>query len=123
MGGILTVDVMASSTTAVVDAPLHLSFDPKVLEFVDGAPGDFLTQGGSSIVFLADGQSRPGDVAVAAGRIAREQGASGSGLLCRVRFRGIGVGTTPVDVGRAKAWGTHGEELTVLGGGTTVVVR
>jgi len=122
-GAIMTVDVMASSSTAVVDAPLHLTFDPNVVEFVDGAPGDFLTQGGSSIVFFADGRSRPGDVAVAAGRVEREQGASGAGLLCRVRFRGVRVGTTPVLVGQAKAWGTQGEELTVLAGGTTVVVH
>jgi hypothetical protein len=122
-GEIVTVDVMASSSTAVVDAPLHLSFDPTVLEFVDGGPGDFLAQGGSSVVFLADGRSRPGDVAIAAGRVTREQGASGSGLLCRVRFRGVGVGATPVAVGQAKAWGTAGETLTVRSAGTTVVVR
>ena len=38
-GGIMTVDVMASSSTAVVDAPLHLTFDPNVVAFVDGTPG------------------------------------------------------------------------------------
>jgi len=122
-GAIVTVDVMASSSTAVVDAPLHLSFDPNVLGFVDGAPGDFLTQGGSSVVFLVDGQSHPGDVAVAAGRTERERGASGAGLLCRIRFRGVGVGATPVVVGQARAWGTAGETLAVRSAGTTVVVR
>ena len=122
-GAIVTVDVMASSSSSVVDAPLHLTFDPNVLAFVDGAPGDFLTQGGSSMVFLADGSSRPGDVAIAAGRVERDHGASGAGLLCRVRFRGIGAGTTPVLVGEAKAWGTRGEALTVLAGRTDVVVR
>jgi len=122
-GEIVTVDVMASSSTAVVDAPLHLTFDPNAVEFVDGVPGDFLTQGGSSVVFLADGRSRPGEVAIAAGRVAREQGASGAGLLCRVRFRGLGVGATPVVVGQAKAWGTAGETLTVRSAATTVVVR
>lgn len=120
---LVTVDVMASSSAAVVDAPLHLSFDPQVLAFVDAAIGDFLTQGGSSVVFLADGQSRPGDVAIAAGRVSREQGASGSGLLCRVRFRGVRAGTTAVSVGQAKAWGTTGEVLTVRSSGTSVVVR
>jgi hypothetical protein len=119
----MTVDVMASSNSAVVDAPLHLTFDPSVVEFVDGTPGDFLAQGGSSVVFFADGRTRPGDVAVAAGRVERVQGATGAGLLCRVRFRGTGAGMTPVLVGRAKAWGVHGEELVVSGGGTTAVVR
>jgi hypothetical protein len=122
-GGITTVDVMASSTAAVVDAPLHLTYDPTVVEFVDGSPGSFLTQGGSSVVFLADGLSRPGDVAVAAGRVDRQQGASGSGLLCRVRFRALRAGSTPVVVGRAKAWGSRGEALTVVSTGTAVVVR
>ena len=121
-GAIMAVDVMASSSAAVVDAPLHLTFDPNVLEFVDGAPGDFLTQGGSSIVFLADG-SRQGDVAIASGRVEREHGASGAGLLCRVRFRGVHAGATPVLVGDAKVWGVRGEELTVLAGGTNVVVH
>lgn len=122
-GGITTVDVLASSSASVVDAPLHLTFDPNVVEFVDGVPGDFLTQGGSSVVFLADGASRPGDVAVAAGRVDRQHGASGSGLLCRVRFRGLRTGTTSVLVGRAKAWGSHGEALTVVSAGATIVVR
>jgi hypothetical protein len=122
-GGIAVVDVMASSSTAVVDAPLHLTFDPTIVAFVDGVPGDFLTQGGSSVVFFADGLSRPGDVAVAAGRVERVEGASGSGLLCRVRFRGLRAGATPVLVGQAKAWGSRGEPLAVTTEGTTVVVH
>jgi hypothetical protein len=122
-GALVTVDVMAASCAAVVDAPLHLSFDPAVVAFVDGSPGDFLTQGGSSIVFFADGRSRPGDVAVAAGRVERGQGASGSGLLCRVRFRGVAAGTTSLVVGQAKAWGARGEELDVAAVGTQVAVH
>lgn len=123
VGEVMTVDVMASSSTAVVDAPLHLTFDPNVVEFVDGVPGDFLTQGGSSVVFLADGRGRPGDVAIAAGRVTREQGASGSGLLCRVRLRGVGAGASPIRVAQAKAWDTAGEPLTVRSTGTAVTVR
>jgi hypothetical protein len=122
-GTIMTVDVMAASNRAVVDAPLHLTFDPNVVEFVDGTVGDFLAQGGSSVVFFADGRSRPGDVAVAAGRVERAQGAKGSGLLCRVRFRGTAAGTTPLAVGRAKAWGVNGEELAVSSAGANVVVH
>jgi hypothetical protein len=122
-GAVVTVDVLASSNAAVVDAPLHLSFDPRVVEYVDGAPGDFLTQGGSSLVFFADGSSRPGDVAVALGRVDRGQGAMGSGLLCRVRFRGVAAGTTAIAVGQAKAWGTRGEEFGIQTTGTNVVIR
>ena len=122
-GEVVTVDVMAASSAAVIDAPLHLTFDPAIVEFVDAAPGDFLTQGGSSVVFLADGRSRPGDVAIAVGRVTREQGASGSGLLCRVRFRGVGAGASPVLVAQAKAWDTTGAVLIVRSTGTAVAVR
>ena len=122
-GEIVTVDVLAASSTAVVDAPLHLTFDPNVVEFVDAAPGDFLTQGGSSVVFLADGRSRPGDVALAVGRVTRERGASGSGLLCRVRFRGLGAGASPILVAQAFAWDTTGAVLAVSSTGVSVAVR
>jgi hypothetical protein len=122
-GAIITVDVMAASDRAVVDAPLHLTFDPNVVEFVDGTVGEFLAQGGSSVVFFADGRTHPGDVAVAAGRVERASGASGAGLLCRVRFRGTAAGTTPVVVGRAQAWGVDGQELLVTSAGTNVVVH
>ena len=93
------------------------------MTYVDGAPGDFLTQGGSSLVFLADGLSRPGDVAIAVGRVDRASGARGAGLLCRVHLRAIAAGTTQVVVGRAQAWDANGDELTVQTGGMTVVVR
>jgi len=122
-GAVVTVDVLATSNAAVLDAPLHLTFDPGVVEFVDGAPGDFLTQGGSSVVFFADGLSHPGDVAVAAGRVERGRGAVGSGLLCRIRFRGVAQGATSVAIGQAKAWGTRGEELAVAAAGTRVLVN
>jgi len=62
-------------------------------------------------------------VAIAAGRVTREQGASGSGLLCRVRFRGVGAGASPVLVAQAKAWSTSGEQLIVRSTGTAVTVR
>jgi hypothetical protein len=119
----VTVDVMAWSSAPIVDAPLHLSFDPKVLAFVEAAPGEFLTQGGSSVVFLADGASRPGDVALAVGRIERQQGATGAGLLCRVHLRGVGPGGTSVRVGDARAWGATGGEVPVLASGTIVAVH
>ena len=122
-GEVVTVDVLAASSAAVIDAPLHLTFDPAIVEFVDAAPGDFLTQGGSSVVFLADGRSRPGDVAIAVGRVTREHGASGSGLLCRVRFRGVGAGASPVLVAQAKAWDSTGAVLVVRSTGTAVAVR
>jgi hypothetical protein len=121
--GVVTVDVVASANVPIVDAPLHLSFDPKLLQFVDGAPGDFLTQGGSSLVFLLDGQSRPGDVAIALGRVDRNTGAMGEGTLCRLRFKELGAGHARLDVGQATAWDRTGRSVAVVAEGTEVSLK
>jgi hypothetical protein len=122
-GEIVNVDVIASSNVPVVDAPLHLNFDPNVLAYVDATPGEFLAQGASSVVFVADGQTRPGDVALGLGRLERTRGAEGQGILCRVRFRGLSIGRAVVSVGQALAWDAGGHEVTVLSSGASVVVR
>lgn len=122
-GEIVTVDVVATTRSAIVDSPLHLTFDAEVLAYVDAAPGPFLTQGGSSVVFLADGATRPGDVALAVGRVDREAGASGSGLLCRVRLRGVGSGGSTVSVGAAQAWGVSSESVRVASRAASVTVQ
>ena len=103
-GDVIEVDVVVSSSASLVDAPLHLRFDPEILAYVDAVPGDFLAQGGSSVVFLADGQSRAGDVALALGRVDRASGAAGAGLLCRVRLRVVGSGKSNLSIGEALAW-------------------
>jgi len=79
--------------------------------------------GARKVRYVGLGIPNPLDVAVAAGRVERQRGASGTGLLCRLRFRGVGAGTTPVLVGDARVWGVRGEALTVQNGRTRVVVR
>ena len=86
-------------------------------------PGEFLAGGGSSVVFLADGQTRTGDVALGLGRAERTQGATGRGILCRVRLRGLVAGETGVTVGQALAWDTAGREVTVLSSGASIAIR
>ena len=113
VGSVFTVDVIAAAAGSIDDAPFHLRFDPAVVEFVDGAPGEFLSQGGSSVVFLIDGSKVPGDVAVGIGRTERETGATGTGLLCRIRLRGVARGDTALAVVSAKAWDAHGEAVPV----------
>ncbi len=112
----MTVTVLAASASRVVDAPLHLIYDPERLRFADASEGDFLGRDGTGTVFLVNGHSRPGDVVVGIGRSNRSSGATGSGVLCRIRFEVLARGVTRVTVGDAMAWGDDGAPLAVSGG-------
>jgi hypothetical protein len=109
----LTVEIGVVSTTRVVDAPLHLLYDPARLRFLEASEGDYLRQDGAATVFLVNAQSRPGDIVIGIGRTDRSRGAGGRGTLCRVRFEALAPGAARVEIGSAMAWGTDGSLLAV----------
>ena len=123
VGGIVTVEVVLATATRIVDAPLHLAYDPTALRFLDASAGDFLSQDGGSLVFLANGTSRIGEVVIGIGRTDRSRGMSGSGTLCRVRFIGISAGAAAVRIGQAMAWTERGASLEVLLDSTKVIIH
>ena len=113
VGDEVTVEIGAASSTGVVDAPLHLLYDPALLRFVAATEGDFMNRDGASTVFLVNGQSRPGDVVIGIGRTDRSHGAGGRGTLCFVRFKVLASGAARVAIGTAMAWGVDGALLPV----------
>src|SRR5213594_1083944 len=113
---VVTVVVLAASAARVVDAPLHLLYDPARLRFADAFEGDYLNRDGSGTVFLVNGVSRPGDVVIGIGRVNRSRGVGGSGTLCRVRFQVLASGVTRISIGNAMAWGDDGALIAVSGG-------
>lgn len=118
-----TAEIVASSDAGVVDAPFHLLFDPAVLEFLDATQGEFLGEDGSSIIFIVNGRARPGDVAIGIGRANREQGASGTGVLARIRFSALAPGETYLRLDRSVAWDAGGNRMEVSTVGVAVAVR
>lgn len=108
-----TVEIAAASTSGVVDAPLHLLYDPERLRFLEASEGEYLRRDGGATVFLANGLSRPGDVIIGIGRTDRSRGARGSGILCRVRFEVLASGTARLTIGPAMAWAADGSPLPV----------
>ncbi len=113
VGESISIEIAAASTAGVVDAPLHLLYDPERLRFLEASEGDYLRRDGSAIVFLANGLSRPGDVIIGIGRTDRSRGARGSGTLCRVRFEVLAPGTARLAIGPAMAWSADGSLLPV----------
>jgi len=122
VGDEVTVEIGAATSTGVVDAPLHLLYDPARLRFVAATEGDFMNRDGASTVFLVNGQTRPGDVVIGIGRTDRSHGSGGHGTLCLVRFKVLASGATTVAIGSAMAWGADGRLLPVSTGAAEIQV-
>ena len=120
VGESVTIEIGASSSIAVVDAPLHLLYDPAALRYLDAAEGDFMKRDGAGTVFLVNGRTRPGDVVIGIGRSDRAHGASGIGVLCSVRFQVLAPGTTRVSIGPAMAWEAGGSLVPVATAATEI---
>ena len=113
VGDSVTVEIVAASSAEVVDAPLHLAYDTAQLRFLDASEGDYMKKDGGATVFMVNGRSRPGDVAIGIGRNDRTRGVVGSGTLCRVRFKVLAAGTARLAIGPAMAWTVDGTLLPV----------
>ncbi len=122
VGDDLTVEIGAVSTTGVVDAPLHLLYDPARLRFLEASEGDYMRRDGAATVFLVNAEARPGDVVIGIGRTDRSRGAGGRGTLCLVRFVVLAPGAARVAIGSAMAWGADGSLLPVTTGAAEIQV-
>ena len=122
VGESVTVEIAATATGGVVDAPMHLVYDPAQLRFLEASEGDYMKKDGGATVFLVNGQSRPGDVLIGVGRTDRSRGAVGSGTLCRVRFEARSAGTARLAIGSAMAWAVDGSLLPVTSGAAEIQV-
>ena len=107
------IEIVATSSARIVDAPLHVAYDSEVLRFLDASAGGFLSLDGGQLVFLANGHTRPGDVAIGIGRTNRTLGLEGTGTLCRLRFVALAAGATTIGISRAMAWTDTGRLLPV----------
>jgi hypothetical protein len=97
----LGLNVTASGTLALVlvggrdvrSVDVSLTYDSKVVEAVDASPGSLLTLDGSSV--SSQKALEPGRVRL---RFSRTVGASGSGVIAALVFKGVAAGTTALSV-------------------------
>jgi hypothetical protein len=123
VGEILVADVISVSPVRVVDAPLTLEYNASMLRYLDASQGEFLTRGGGSVVFLANGEARPGQVDIGIGRTDRSRGVAGEGTLCRVRFMTLATGAASLQIRQAMAWGERGAVIRVESNSVVAAVR
>ena len=88
VGSTFVAQLMLQSGEPVSSVPMAIGFDPKVLEVVTIAEGDFLKQGGSATNFSHRVDAGAGQIFATANRAA-PGGASGSGTLLNITFKAL----------------------------------
>lgn len=104
IGSSLVLHVLIEGASGAASVPFHVIFNPAVLRFEGGEEGSFLSGGGQT-AFFASPTSTGNRVVVGLSRIGGDQGVSGSGELCRLRFTVIGAGEAGLAFDRAKVRG------------------
>jgi len=117
------VAVEVSGIDKLYSAPLFVNYDPALLEFVDAQEGSFLGQSGQSTVFSYSPNSAAGQVVVGNKQGTGGAGASGSGSLFLLRFRGKAPGAAKLELNRINFRDPAGKRLAVEPAVTDIVIR
>ncbi len=92
------LEVEIATTSAVAHVPMTLTWDPDLLAVEKVLPGDFLAASdGRNVDFVSD-EATPGELVLAANRVAGASGVAGHGALARIRFRALGSGNATVAI-------------------------
>lgn len=107
--------VEARQVSSLYGVAFDLGYPASVLAFDGATAGGFLAEGGVQVSLQIAEET--GNLIVGVTRLGDVPGASGSGTLLTLRFRGVGSGTGALSFSRAQAIGADGRPL----GGTTFV--
>jgi general secretion pathway protein D len=92
-GDVATVSLVVMNAQNVSSVEMMISFDPAVLDAVDVGPGTLLTLDGAAVG--TERNMEPGRIRA---RLTRPTPTSGSGVVAQFSFRGMGPGTTGLNV-------------------------
>jgi hypothetical protein len=123
-GDILRVQVVLTGGRDVSSVPLHVRFDPGVLEFLGAKEGAAFQSSSLQPILLAGvNPNRPGDVAVGLSLVESAGRFNGSGTLIVLEFRALQAGRSDLTLDRASVRGRTGQPLPVQFENTGVLVR
>ncbi len=107
-GDSVILEVRIDAAAGIRSAPFHLLYPADLVEFEDGNPESFLGKE-EDLLFLADGA--PGRLFVALTAMTPGEGRSGSGKLCRLRFRAMRSGVAAFRFEDAHLFASHQQEI------------
>lgn len=121
-GNAFTLNVNVENVTNLFFANIYVVYDPTKVSYSNSAAGDFLKQGGATVLF--DESAQNGLIIIGVSRQGSSAGgASGSGTLCTITFNAIATGSTsvnfsPNDLGFRDV--SNSDIQITVGNGTTV---
>jgi hypothetical protein len=111
-GQTIEVDVVAQSLSDLYDYQFDLTYDPAHFHFVSDSEGPFLATAGAT--FFSGGSATPGSIQFLFDTlIGPGPGATGTGILARFSFTGIGIGASTFALSNVLAQNTPGSLINV----------
>jgi general secretion pathway protein D len=123
VGQEFSLAVQVNGIERLYSAPLFVSYDPTLLEFIDAQEGTFLGQNGQTTVFSYSPSPTTGQVVVGYKQGVGGQGASGSGSLFTLRFRTKAAGSAKVELNRINFRDPTGTRLSVEPASAGIIIR
>ncbi len=123
VGQEVVLEAMVQEISGLYSAPLFVRFDSRTLSFVRAEEGDFLKANGQSTLFTSSVNQEKGELIVGYKQGLGGAGASGSGKLFRLVFKGRAAGSAQVGFDRINFRDPAGNRLVVLPMAQTLEVR
>ena len=114
IGQEVVLEAMVEEITGLYSAPLFVRFDSQKLSFVRAEEGDFLKANGQSTLFTSSVNQEKGELIVGYKQGLGGPGATGSGKLFRLVFKGRAAGSAQVGFDRINFRDPAGNRLVVL---------
>lgn len=126
LGSVVVVTVRIAGAN-VGSVPFTLHYDPSILEYIasSSAEGDFLGRDKTTTSFLVSPGSpaHGGGLVVGLSRLTATKGARGKGTLCRMSFRALRAGVSPLTFSRASVLDPAARPLPSTFLGSSIEVR
>lgn len=122
-GGTFSLNVVVAHGQDVASVPLQISYDPKVLQFVSVANGDYLSRDGQPAILVHRDDPVSGKLQVTAQRQPGSAGVSGDGTVFTLVFNGKAKGDGTVAISIPGARNSKNQALEVLGSQAVVKIE
>jgi hypothetical protein len=121
---LLAIDIAASNISRgrVVKASFDIEFFGSVIRYEDFTGGDFLGIGEEATYQVTTYSDTPNRISVLITRQVLDSGVTGNGILITLRFRLVGIGSSPIHFANAKVIQSNGESISFIAwfGGTVI---
>jgi general secretion pathway protein D len=122
-GSSFAVNVILSGGQDVASVPIQITYDPKVLQFVNVSNGDFLAKDGQPVALVHRDDPKSGALQVTAQRPPGSAGVTGNGVVFNLMFMAKAKGTGVISITTPGARNSQNQPLQVMGSQASVNVQ